>query len=551
MEFFQEGPLLGNQYREDPLLLHYLQYRMPRDIHTKLEPALEDLGARAEELLELCRGAEKWEPSHIPFEPWGRRVDTIMLSSAWIALEKFAVEQGMLASAYERKEGEYSRIHQFTLLYLFHPSSAFVTCPLAMSDGAAKLLELHGGERFRSVFTRLTTRNVEDFWFSGQWMTERPGGSDVSKTETQAIPIESDTTATTTYELYGIKWFCSAIQASASVALARIKGDPEGSGGLSTFFLQARNSHGVLEPGIQIYRLKDKLGTRALPTAEVLLEGCKAKLIGGRREGVRTISTVFNISRMHNSICATATMRRALAYVKNYARKRKAFGKNIEEFPLYKKTLDVLDLEFHACFHLTFHVAFLFGKEEVGKASEDEKALLRLLIPIVKLYTGRKAPILVSEAMELMGGVAYMEDTDFPRLFRDSQVFPIWEGTTNVLSLDMLRAMKKEEESFVVFYKDTKQRLEKISSPTWLKEKKILESSLEALSSTIESRATQDPSFLEEESRTIAFLIGDLYSAALLLEFAQWCEAKKLYPNLPSILKKIPQKTNWYPFQNA
>ena len=541
-DFFQEGPSLGNQFREDLLLLHYLQYRMPGEVYSKLEPELDSLGAEAESLLELARKAEEEEPQHKSFEPWGRRVDNIVLSSAWRALEKFAIERGLLATGYERKSEQYSRIHQFALLYLFHPSSAFVTCPLAMSDGVAKLLEHHGGEDFKEAFNHLTTRDGKDFWLSGQWMTERAGGSDLGRTETQALCLGKND-----YTLHGPKWFCSAIHTQLSVALARIKGDPEGSHGLSAFLIQVRDSKNVLNPGIQIQRLKDKLGTRALPTAEVVLDGVKAKCLGERGSGIRVISTVFNISRIYNSICAISTMRRALAYVKSYAKKREAFGKPISQHLLYKKTLDTLDLEFHASFLLSFHVVYLFGKEDVGKASEEEKGLLRLLIPIVKLYTGRKAPVLVSEAMELIGGAAYMEDTDFPRLFRDAQVFPIWEGTTNILSLDMLRAIKKENGAFEVFCRDIKQRLETLPASV---EKELLENSLKLLVSTMGSYKDKDSSFLEEKARTMAFLMGDLYSASLLLEFSHWCKSKKVYPELASLIKKISQWTNWKPFQN-
>ena len=168
-EFFQQVPILGNQYEEDPLLTHYLEFRLPHDVLQKIRPSLVDLGeASGGYLLELARKAEKEPPLHTPYGPWGRREDSVSLSSSWQALEQVAVQRGIVATAYERKEEEYSRLHQFALLYLFHPSSAFVTCPLAMSDGAARLLELYGGEEFRPIFSRLCSRDLKNYWLSGQ-----------------------------------------------------------------------------------------------------------------------------------------------------------------------------------------------------------------------------------------------------------------------------------------------------------------------------------------------------------------------------------------------
>ena len=529
-EFFQQAPILGNQYEEDPLLTHYLEFRLPHEVLQKIRPSLVDLGeASGGYLLELARKAEKEPPLHTPYGPWGRREDSISLSSSWQALEQVAVQRGIVATAYERKEEEYSRLHQFALLYLFHPSSAFVTCPLAMSDGAARLLELYGGEEFRPIFSRLCSRDLKNYWLSGQWMTERSGGSDIQGTETKAI-LEKDNQ----YELYGTKWFCSAVHAPMSLALARVEEEGKLSSSLSVFFVELRDTVGALR-NISIYRLKDKLGTRALPTAELRLEGTPAKLLGEKGKGVKTISTMFNISRMYNSVCAVASMRRALAYVKNYAGKRKAFQKELRELPLYEKVLLDTELEFHLCFHLTFHMSYLLGKEELGKTSSQEKSLLRLLTPLVKLYTGKKAPSFVSEAMELVGGVAYMEDTDFPGLYRDSQVFPIWEGTTNILSLDMYRAMRNDPDCFSHFCMDIELRLKDLSSANFQKEIEYFKKALEELRTKLESAHRSGE--VEKEIRSIAFSMGDIYAYSLLLEFGHWCGKNNCYPKVLDIIK--------------
>ncbi|RYZ64101.1 MAG: acyl-CoA dehydrogenase, partial [Proteobacteria bacterium] len=188
MTFFQQGPQLKNQYTEDRLLQSYLQWRIPADVFANMTPQLKHLGERAvTDMLAWADEAEKNPPRLITFDPWGRRVDTIETSAAWKALEKVAAEEGLIAAGYERKFGEYSRSYQMAMLYLYHPSSSFYSCPLAMTDGATRAIELYGDEYLKSKpFKHLTSRNPQEFWTSGQWMTERTGGSDVSGTSTVA-----------------------------------------------------------------------------------------------------------------------------------------------------------------------------------------------------------------------------------------------------------------------------------------------------------------------------------------------------------------------------
>jgi putative acyl-CoA dehydrogenase len=336
-----------------------------------------------------------------------------------------------VATAYEKKQGEFSRIYQMALLYLYAPSSAFFSCPLAMTDGAARAIELHGNEDLKQkAFKNLTSRNPESFWTSGQWMTERTGGSDVSGTSTIAKKKEDGS-----YSLHGTKWFTSATTSQMALTLAKIEGEK----GLSLFYLELKDNN------IEVHRLKDKLGTDALPTAELTLNGTKATLMGLPNEGVKHIASVLNITRIYNSICALGHMRRSLDLAKSYASKRKAFGSYIADLPLHKKTLQDLETEFEKCFKLTFFVVGLLGKEENHKATDIEKKLLRALTPIAKLYTAKKAIMIASEVVECFGGAGYIENTGIPRLLRDAQVFSIWEGTTNVLAMDFLRVCEKEK----------------------------------------------------------------------------------------------------------
>ena len=443
----------------------------------------------------------------------------------------------MVAIGYERKEAEYSRVHQFAKLYLFHPSSAFYTCPLAMTDGAAKLIELHGGTELRAgAFRRLTSREPADFWTSGQWMTERTGGSDVGGTETIAHPLGGDG-----YSLSGTKWFSSATTAEMAMALARVEGDVAGSRGLSVFYVEMRDSKTRRLNGISVNRLKDKLGTKALPTAELTLTGARATLVGKRGQGVATIASLFNITRMYNAVCALGTIRRALALASDYAKRRVAFGKAIRHHPLHTETLAALAIEHSACFHLTFHLVYLLGKDENGKATPEESTLLRLLTPVAKLYTGKRAVEVTSEAIEAIGGGAYIEDTGIPRLLRNAQVFPIWEGTTNILSLDVLRAIERED-AFPVFVQDVTMRLARIRADQLADAKARAQAGLKALESFLGNAQAEGTEYLQAGGRSFAFGLARVYAAALMLEFADNALTREPKSNAPAVAKRFCER---------
>lgn len=520
-DFYQSPPRLGNQYLDDRVLRSYLRRVLPAAMHAEVEPELIRLGERvAGEILALGEAAEGAPPRHVPYDPWGRRVDRIETSEAWRALERISAEEGLVAIGYERAHGAWSRVDQFARLYLFSPSSATYSCPLAMGDGAARCLELYGeGERMQAAFRHLTTRDPDRFWTSGQWMTERTGGSDVSGTSTVArCEGEGDT-----YRLYGTKWFTSATTSQMAMTLARTEGAPAGSRGLSLFYLELRDEEGALR-GIRIHRLKDKLGTRALPTAELSLEGTPAWLVGGEGRGVRTIASLFTITRIYNACAAVAGMRRAIALARDYAARRVAFGKPLAAHPLHAETLAEMQVELEGAFHLVFRVVELLGKSECGEASEREAMLLRLLTPVAKLYTGKQAIAVASEALEAFGGAGYIEDTGLPRLLRDAQVLSIWEGTTNVLSLDLLRALGAGVE-LRALTADIADRLAGVSLPELAPSVARVREAAERLDRYAERTTGRSVEDREAGARPFAYAVARTYAGALLLEHAAWSAA--------------------------
>lgn len=513
-DFIQSAPQLKNPFSENTILKAILNTYLSETQATNCFP---DLDAFAQEVVDRVhdwgRACETHPPVHHPFSPWGKRVDEIKVHDAWTYLADFAAEQGLIADGYDRSHGLNSRLLQMAKLFLYHPSSAFFSCPLAMTDGAAKVLELHKDQNsfLKAPFDHLTSRQPTSFWTSGQWMTEKTGGSDVSDTSTTATPSGDH------YLLSGVKWFSSSTTSEMALALARVKGDEPGSRGLSLFYVPMRNVDGSLN-GITVNRLKDKMGTKALPTAELTLENTKAWMIGEQGRGVKTVATMLNITRMYNSVCSVAQMDRAIQLLTSYAFDRTVFSKALITQPLFKETLADQRLRLFASMSLTFEVSHLLGKEELNQANEEEKTLLRILTPITKLYTAKQAVAVTSECLEGFGGAGYIEDTEIPVLFRDAQVFPIWEGATNVLSLDVLRVMR-DPSAIVSFFTSIQKRINPLLTP-FPKESGLLLRVLETATEYVQTHQDKSTDFWQTNSREFSWSLGEIHAGLLMLEHA-------------------------------
>lgn len=507
MSFYQTPPDFGLPFQDDHVLKNYLKRILPSEVYNDVEADLVRFSEVVKNEMEpLSHEAENSPPVHIPYDPWGKRIDHIKVSRAWERLHEIAAEEGIVATGYERKHGEFSRLHQFAKLYLYHPSSAIYSCPLAMTDGAARVIELHGNDVMKKrAYKNLISRDAKTFWTSGQWMTERTGGSDVSGTSTVAKKDGE------IFRLHGVKWFTSATTSQMAMTLARVEGEER----LSLFYVELRNENGELQ-NIEINRLKDKMGTKALPTAELTLKGTPATLVGEPGKGVKTIATLFNITRLYNACCAVGYMRRGIALALDYSKKRVAFGKPIIEHGLHVETMSDLQVRFEASFLMTFHASLLLGKEELKKADDIESGTLRLLIPLVKLYTAKEGVAIASEVIESFGGAGYVEDTGLPQILRNAQVLSIWEGTTNVLSLDALRAIQKENAG-EFFLKDIMRRMTAITGSEDLK--KIVLESIRLLEADLKSIKNLED--LNSGARELAMNLSRIYCASLLIENAQ------------------------------
>jgi len=521
--FHQDPPRLTNTFEADRALAEALERLLPADLHASLEPEWRGLGEEAAgPLAELARRAQADPPRHVPYDAWGRRVDEVVVSPAWRELHRAAARWGLTAIPYERgRLGPFARLHQFALLDLYGPSSAIYTCYLAMTDGAARtLLDVDGGgELAARVVPRLTSRDPEGLWTSGQWMTERTGGSDVGVTETEARRGDDGA-----WRLHGSKWFTSAVTSEVALTLARPEGAAAGSSGLSLFFLELRDASGRLR-GIRVDRLKDKLGTRALPTAELTLDGAPALPVGGLGHGVRKIAPLLNVTRLHNAINACGIMARLLQLLRDYAGRRVAFGDVLARKPLHVETVADLQVEYEAALSLTLECARLYGRVEAGEGGGDERAALRLLTPLAKLLTAKQAVAVASEALEGFGGAGYVEDTGLPAWLRDAQVLPIWEGTTNVLSLDALRATSREG-ALAAWLGLARRRLEALGGTPVAGLAREAACRLGPLETFPERSAEGGPAFVEAAARRFALVAASLAAAVPLLEQAAWALAQ-------------------------
>ncbi|SCG35578.1 acyl-CoA dehydrogenase family protein [Micromonospora coxensis] len=455
--YVQPVPTPDDPYTGDALLRSWLERHLGPAGHAAAKGRLADLAAEVSGPLRAAHAdAEAHPPTLVRYDAWGARVDRIDTSAGWQAQRAAAARHAVVALPYLESAragfGAAARVVQHALLHLYAPESATFSCPVAMADGAAALLSLPGvdpGVR-GDWLPRLTSTDPDTAVVSGQWMTESQGGSDLSRSTTTGRPA-----ADGSWRLTGEKWFCSAADAPIAVALARPEGAGRGSRVLAPYLVPRYAADSPLAgastppdapaPGVTVHRLKDKLGTRALPTAEIGLRDAYALPLGDPDvPGLTRAMTLVVVTRVHNASAAASGIRRGLAYARAYAQARHVAGGPLADNPLHRATLGALAVDAAGAFALAGHAFALLGRVEVG-ADPDAVAELRVVAPLAKLATGRLAVSCAAEYVEAFGGAGYVEDTGVPRLLRDAQVLPIWEGTTNVLAVDVLRAVARED----------------------------------------------------------------------------------------------------------
>lgn len=502
--FVQAAPRLANRWAADRALRHAVRRLLPDETYAHAAADLTEAAQRCvDELAPLAARAEANPPRHVPYDAWGRRVDRIEVDPAWTELVAILQDLGMVAVPYERRYGSHSRVVQAALLQLAEGVSATALCPLGMSDGVAACLRAHDPDLAARYVPRLTARTGA--WTSGQWMTEKAGGSDLGRSATVATPAGDGW-----WTLRGTKWFTSATTTDLAVTLARPPGAEPGGRGLSLFALELRRPDGSWND-LRVRRLKDKLGTRALPTAELDLAGTAAIPVGGTGRGIPKIATVLQVARVASAQAGPGATGHLLALARDYAQRREVRGAALAAAPVHAGWLGELASEYEAMLQLALRAADLLGH---GEAGDGDERLARVVVPLAKLATARQGVRACSELLESFGGAGYLEDTGIPGVLRDVHVQCIWEGTTNVLALDVVRALADPDVARA-FTDDVTAALAAHPHPRTEPAAETIRAALRELT----PRLTQPA---PETARPLAWGMARTYQAALLAAQAGW-----------------------------
>src|ERR1700761_8565338 len=426
-----------NFYRADPALTDLLRLHLPDALLRHIEPHLDRLGGLAGGHLDECaRLADRHPPVLHQRDRFGGDSQTIEYHPAYRELEKAAFGEFGIHAMSVRKgilgwPDKYPVVAKHAFTFLFNQAEFGLGCPINVTDGCAKLLNNFGSDELKARYLDgLTQTDMSKLTQGGQFMTEKEGGSDVGTLTTTAVQ-EGDH-----WRLRGEKWFCSNADAEVVMLLARPQGAQAGTRGVGLFLMPRR-----LEDGSQnhyrIVRLKDKLGTRSMASGEIKLEGAIAYAVGKLDRGFVQMAEMVNSSRLSNGVKSTALMRRAHHDAMTVARNRVVFGQRIIDLPLARRQLMKIMLATEQALSMSFLTADALDRAEGG--SQDAAALLRILTPTLKFRATRDARKVCGDALEMRGGIGYIEEFATARLLRDAHLGSIWEGTGNIVALDALK----------------------------------------------------------------------------------------------------------------
>ena len=432
-----------NLYSTDAELLKLLPLYLPPALLAHMHPHFERLGALAGGPLdELAHTADINPPTLSHRSRTGLDEQKVIKHPAYVEMERLALSEFGLAAMSHREEtlgwkGKMPPLVKYVLTYLFVQAEFGLCCPVSMTDSLARTLRKFGSpELVERFLPRFQSLNFDTLAQGAMFMTEQAAGSDIAATLTRASQDE-----TGQWRLSGDKWFCSNPDADFAMVLARPDGAPAGMKGVSLFLLPRRLDDGTLNH-YRIIRLKDKLGTRSMASGEIRLEGAIAHLVGEPGRGFQQMADMVNNSRLSNGVRAAGLMRRAVAEAEYIASRRRAFGQRLDQMPLMQRQLQKLRLPAEQARTMVFQTALALARSDGGDASAYP--LLRILTPLIKFRACRDARKVTGDAMEVRGGCGYIEEWADPRLVRDAPRGSIWVGTSNIVALDVIRAVQRE-----------------------------------------------------------------------------------------------------------
>ncbi len=447
-EVFNQPPPLEdyNLCRSDPALVEALA----REGAAGHAAAIDAYGAELGQAdnLEHGRLANAFPPVLKTHDRYGQRVDEAEFHPGYHALMALGMRHGQHSIAWEGKPG--GHVAHAAMLYMMYQVEAGVCCPLTMTYAATPALLRQPeatafwqqGVMSRSYDSRSIPAAQKTGLTIGMAMTEKQGGSDIRANTTRAVARGRQGPGEI-YELTGHKWFCSAPMCDAFLTLAYTEGDT----GVSCFLVPRWRQDGSRN-AIQLQRLKDKLGNKSNASSEIEYHGAEAMMVGEEGRGVRTIISMVTHTRLDCTIGPTALMRQAVIQAGHHVEHRMAFQRKLSQQPLMRNVIADLSLEQEAATMLSMRLARAFDE---GAGDEQAAAFARLGVAVGKYWTCKRVGVVVGEAMECLGGAGYVEETILPRLYRESPLNGIWEGSGNVICLDVLRAMQREPDSLEAF----------------------------------------------------------------------------------------------------
>ncbi|TGQ18179.1 acyl-CoA dehydrogenase family protein [Mesorhizobium sp. M00.F.Ca.ET.217.01.1.1] len=430
----QPPPLTGgNAWRGDPLLI-----QLAERFSDSVRKDLDGLGrfVMTQEAQELARLANTDTPKLRTHDRQGRRVDLVEFHPAYHALMRRSVAGGLHSSVWENGDAEIGRRHQVRAarFYLTAELETGHLCPITMTSASLAAL-MASPKLFREWAPRVTTRKYDQSQKPpvqktgltlGMGMTEKQGGTDVRANVTKA-----ERAGNGFYRLTGHKWFMSAPMSDAFLVLGQV---PEG---LSCFLVPRILGDGSGN-GFRFQRLKDKLGNRSNASSEVEFVNAIGEMVGEPGAGIKTIMDMVTLTRLDCAVASSALMRAGLAEAVHHARHRQVFGTSLVDQPLMQRVLADMALDAAAATALSFRLARSFDE---AASDRGEAAFARAMTPVVKYWVCKIAPALLYEAMECLGGNGYVEEAPLARYYREAPVNAIWEGSGNVMALDVLRVL--------------------------------------------------------------------------------------------------------------
>lgn len=431
-----------NLYLDDPAFARLLRLYLDGALLDRLEAQFIRMGQLAGGPLETyALDADKNPPKLHLRARNGADHERIEKHPSYVALERTVYSEFGLAAMSHRGGvfGETEKLPplvKYGLSYLFVQAEFGLCCPLSMTDALTRTLTRFGDEALVArYFDELTSQDFDTLFQGAMFITEQDAGSDVGAITTTARFEDGE------WRLYGDKWFCSNPDAGLAMVLARPEGGAPGTKGLSLFLLPRHLPDGQRN-AYRILRLKEKLGTRSMPSGEILLEGAVAHLVGEPASGFKQMTDMINMSRLSNGMRAAGLMRRSVNEALFIARHRTAFGARLCDLPLMRRQLAKMLVSAEQGRTMVFHTADVLLRADAGDG--EAQKLMRVLTPLIKFRTCRDARKVAGDGMEVRGGCGYIEEWSDARVLRDAHLGSIWEGTSNIVALDVARAVRRE-----------------------------------------------------------------------------------------------------------